>query len=140
MISDDIVALTEREGSFFALPAYPYLSLWPESVRMPLTVPEKELPSFSPNYDKRQLLLAENRIRFQDKQMQLGAVFLLGERVADSAAPVYRDSCSCAREVLVALVANSYATNMLDKNMRAQEFELLGRLVTSGSRLAIAAP
>ena len=128
VISDDIVALTEREGSFFALPAYPYLSLWPESVRM-LYGPKKKLPSFSPNYDKRQLLLAENRLRFQDKQIQLGAVFLLGERVADSAAPFVEKLP--AREVLVALVANSYATNMLDKNMRAREFELFGRLVTT---------
>jgi hypothetical protein len=128
VISDDIVALTEREGSFFALPAYPYLSLWPESVAM-LYGPNKELPSFSPNYDKRQLLLAENRLRFQDKQIQLGAVFLLGERVADSSAPFVEKLP--AREVLVALVANSYATNMLDKVMRAQEFELFGRLVTS---------
>jgi hypothetical protein len=128
VISDDIVALTEREGSFFALPAYPYLSLWPESVAM-LYGPNKELPSFSPNYDKRQLLLAENCLRFQDKQVQLGAVFLLGERVADSSAPFVEKLP--AREVLVSLVANSYATNMLDKDMRAQEFELFGRLVTS---------
>jgi hypothetical protein len=128
VISDDIVALTERDGSFFALPAYPYLSLWPESVRM-LYGPEKKLPSFSANYDKRQLLLSENRLQFQEKQIQLGAVFLLGERVADSAAPFVEKLP--ARDVLVALVANSYATNMLDKNMRAREFELFGRLVTT---------
>jgi hypothetical protein len=34
IISDDIVALSEREGAFFVLPAYPYLCLWPESVKM----------------------------------------------------------------------------------------------------------
>jgi hypothetical protein len=128
VISDDIVALVEREGSFFVLPAYPYLSLWPESVKM-LYGPEKNIPSFSANYDKRQLLLAENQLRFQEKQMRLGAVFLLGERVSDPAAPFVETLP--ARDVLVALVANSYATNMLDKNMRAREFEQLGRLVTT---------
>jgi hypothetical protein len=128
VISDDIVALVEREGSFFVLPAYPYLSLWPESVKM-LYGPEKKLPSFSPDYDKRQLLLADHRLRFQEKPMPLGAVFLLGHRVADPAAPFVETLP--AREVLVALVANSYATNLLDKNMRAREFELLGRLVTT---------
>jgi hypothetical protein len=128
VISDDIVALVEREDSFFVLPAYPYLSLWPESVKM-IYGPEKELPSFSANYDKRQLLLAENRLRFQEKQMRLGAVFLLGERVADPAAPFLERLP--AQEELVALVANSYATNLLDTDMRAREFELFGRLATT---------
>jgi hypothetical protein len=128
VVSDDIVALVEREGSFFVLPAYPYLSLWPESVKM-LYGSEKKLPSFSPSYDKRQLLLAENRLRFQEKPMPLGAVFLLGQRVADPAAPFVETLP--ARDVLVALVANSYATNLLDKSMRAREFESLGRLVAT---------
>ncbi len=128
VVSDDIVALMEREGSFSVLPAYPYLSLWQESVNI-LYGAEKIVPSFSPGYDKRQLLLAENRLRFQETQMPLGAVFLLGERVADPAAP-YVENLP-AGEALVALVTNSYATNMLDKNMRAREFELLGRLVTT---------
>jgi hypothetical protein len=128
VISDDIVALVERESLFFVLPAYPYLSLWQESVKM-LYGSEKRLPSFSANYHKRQLLLEENRLRFQEKQTPLGAVFLLGERVADPSAPFVETLP--AGEVLVALVANSYATNMLDKNMRACEFEVLGRLVTT---------
>ena len=32
ILSDDIVALAEHNGSFFVHPAYPYLCLWPESV------------------------------------------------------------------------------------------------------------
>jgi hypothetical protein len=126
VVSDDIVGLVERDGSFFVLPTYPYLSLWPESVKM-LYGPEKKVSSFSANYDKRQLVLAENRLRFQEKQMRLGAVFLLGERSADSAAP-FLETLSPG-ESLIALVANSYATNMLDKDMRAREFEVLGRLL-----------
>ncbi len=31
----------------------------------------------------------------------------------------------------MALVANTYSTSLLDKAMRAQEFELLGRVVAS---------
>ena len=128
VISDDIVAIVERANSFFVLPAYPYLSLWPESVRI-LYGPEKNLPSFSPSYDKRRLVLRENRLRFQEQPMPLGAVFLLGQRVADSAAP-FVESLP-ARESLLSLVANSYATSLLDKEMRAREFEMLGRLVAS---------
>jgi hypothetical protein len=126
VISDDIVALLEREGSFFVLPAYPYLSLWPESVKL-LYGADKELPSFSSNYDKRQLQLKENHLHFEETPMPLGAVYLLGPRVTDPAAPFVETLTP--REVLVALVANSYATNLLDKRMRAREFEVLGRLV-----------
>lgn len=128
VVSDDIVALAEREGSFFVLPAYPYLSLWPDAVEIVYGA-NKKLPSFSPNYNKRQLLLKENNLRFQEKPLPLGAVFLLGQRDADATAPFVETLP--AREVLVALVANSYATNLLDRNMRAREFESLGRLATT---------
>jgi hypothetical protein len=128
VISDDIVALLDRDASFSVLPAYPYLSLWPESVKM-LYGPGKNLPAFSPSYEKRQLFLAENRLKFQEAPVSLGAVFLLGHRVANTTAPFVETLA--APEALVALIANSYATNLLDKNMRSREFELLGRLVTA---------
>lgn len=128
VISDDIVALVEHDSTFFVLPAYPYLSLWSDSVNM-LYGPDKILPSFSPSYDKRQLLLAENRLQFQKKATPLGAVFLLGERTPEASAPFLETLP--ARDKLLSLVANSYATNVLDKEMRAREFGLLGRLVAS---------
>ncbi|MGH9700627.1 MAG: HPr kinase/phosphorylase, partial [Candidatus Acidiferrales bacterium] len=34
VLSDDVVALAERDGIFLVLPAYPYLSLWEDSVKM----------------------------------------------------------------------------------------------------------
>jgi len=126
VISDDVVAIVEREGAFHVLPAYPYLSLWPDSVKM-LYGPDKSLPTFSANWDKRVLSLAADRLRFEERSLPLGAIFLLGERSSDGAAPFLETPT--AQESLVALVANSYATGMLDKEMRAQEFPLLGRML-----------
>jgi len=128
VVADDIVALFEREGSFYVVPAYPYLSLWPDSVEIVYGA-DKKLPSFSPSYNKRRLLLEENKLRFQENPLPLGAVFLLGQRDRNAAVPVIESLPP--REVLIALLANSYATNLLDKNMRAREFESLGRLVTN---------
>lgn len=130
VISDDIVALSERDGVFLAFPACPYLSLWPESVNI-LYGPEKTLPSFSPHLDKRQLFLTKNRLRFAAEPQPLGAIFLLGERSADTAAPFVENLSP--REKLVSLVANSYATRLLDldKELRAREFEFLGRLLSA---------
>ena len=121
VVSDDIVALVERDGAFFVLPAYPYLCLWPDSVSI-LFGAEKRLPSFSPTWDKRQLTLSEHRLRFERQSLPLGAIFLLGERSADPAAPHLEPVLP--RESLLSLVADSYATNLLDKKMRANEFEL----------------
>ena len=126
VMSDDIVALGERDGTFSIFPAYPYLSLWPDSVGI-VYGPDKILPSFSPNYDKRQLLLAKNRLRFQEKPMPLGGIFLLAERSAENAAPCLENLTP--RESLFALLADSYATKLIDANMRVKEFEQLGRMV-----------
>jgi HPr Serine kinase C-terminal domain len=126
VVSDDIVALEERHGDYFVFPAYPYLSLWPDSVDI-LYGPDRTLPSFSPNYDKRQLLLAENRLHFEVRPLPLGALYLLGERSAEDAAPFVETLAP--RDSLLALVADSYATNLIDSDTRAKEFELLGRLL-----------
>ena len=126
VISDDIVALAERDGEFYVYPAFPYLCLWPDSVNI-LYGPGKTLPSFSPNYDKGQLLLGDNCLGFRDKPIPLGAIYLLGERSAEDSAPFVE--YPKPKESLLALVADSYAANLLDTNMRVREFELLGRLL-----------
>jgi hypothetical protein len=128
VLSDDVVAIVERAGAFDVLPAYPYLSLWPDSVEI-LYGPEKTLPAFSANWDKRVLSLTEDHLRFEEKSLPLGAIFLLGEKSSDGAAPFLETPR--AQECLVELVANSYATGMLDKEMRSQEFRLLGRMLAN---------
>jgi hypothetical protein len=128
VLSDDVVAIVERQGGFYVMPAYPYLSLWPDSVKL-LYGPKKNLPTFSVNWDKRVLSLAEDRLSFQKKPLPLGAIFILGERNSETAAPVLE--VPSAQDCLMSLVANSYATGMLDAEMRAQEFALLGRLLAS---------
>jgi hypothetical protein len=126
VISDDIVGLVEREGQFYVLPAYPHLCLWPESVQMLYGSPEA-LPRFTHDWEKRRLPLGEDGARFEDRTLLLEAVYLLGTRRAQ-AAPLI-DAIPSA-EALLALVANTYATNLIDRVMRADEFALLGRLVS----------
>jgi hypothetical protein len=128
VISDDVVALTERQGSFLVYPAYPYLSLWPDSVTMVYGA-DKKLPSFSSNWNKRLLSLAGNHLKFASEPLPLGAIFVLGERSSLRDAPFLEPLT--LKEGLLSLVANSYATNLLDADMRASEFEFLGRMLGS---------
>ena len=128
VISDDVVALTERQGAFYVYPAYPYLCLWSDSVTI-VYGPEKKLPSFSASWDKRLLSLAGNHLKFEAQALPLGAIFVFGERSALANAPLIESLNP--KESLLSLVANSFATNLLDNEMRAREFEFFGQMLRS---------
>ena len=129
VLSDDIVAVVEREAAFHAMPAYPYLSLWQDSVQA-LYGDGGRLAPFSANFSKRMLPLAtmpSGDLRFAREPALLDSIFLLGERSADTSAPFMKDLQK--REALISLVGNTYASNLLDDVLRAQEFAFLGRLI-----------
>ncbi len=125
VLSDDIVALIEREGTQYALPAYPHLCLWPDSVKM-LYGSSEALPRFVPDWEKRRLALGNEGARFEPRSLPLGAIYILGDRRPDPA-PFVEKMGPQAR--LISLVAETYASNLLDRGLRAREFALLGRLV-----------
>jgi len=127
ILSDDVVALAERGGSFYIHPAYPYLCLWPESVESLYGSPDA-LPQFSANYEKRCLSLGKQELRFAERALPLAAIYILGER-RDDPAPLIEELSP--QRAFLALVANTFATNTLDSGMRAKEFETLARLAPS---------
>jgi hypothetical protein len=127
IISDDIVGLVERDQRFYVLPAYPHVCLWPESVAM-LYGSVDALPRFLHDWEKRRLTLGEGGTRFESRTLPLDAVYLLEERRACAAAEV---STIPDGEALLSLVANTYATQLINRTMRGQEFAVLGRLVST---------
>ena len=127
VISDDIVALEERQGVFQVMPAYPHLCLWPDSVQMLYGFSEA-LPRIILDWDKRRLAVGDRGTRFDSRPLPLRAIYLLGDRTPDLTP--YVEAVPLKR-ALLALVANSFATTILDRDMRAREFAVLGRLVNS---------
>jgi hypothetical protein len=127
VISDDVAALAENAESFQVLPAYPHLCLWPDSVKM-LYGSTEALPRLIPEWDKRRLALGKNGTRFEGRPLRLGAVYLLGERRADSAPSL---EAVKPQDALLSLVADSFANKILDREQRAREFEVLGELVST---------
>ena len=125
VLSDDIVALAETAGDFQVLPGCPYLRLWPESVKMFHDAPEA-LPRIIPDGEKRRFVLGNERTRFQSGPLQLGAIYFLGERRPDPAPYV---ETIRAQAALLSLVADTYGNKILDRDLRAQEFGVLSRLV-----------
>jgi hypothetical protein len=127
VISDDIVALVEQAGAFHVMPAYPHLCLWPESVEVLYDSPEA-LPRLIPDWDKRRLAVGDRGTRFESRCLPLGAIYVLGERRPNPAPSI---EAIRPQSALLALVADTYANKILDQAMRAREFDVLGRLVTS---------
>lgn len=126
VLSDDIVALAERESEFQVLPAYPRINLWPESVKLLYGSPEA-LPRLTADWDKRCLNLGETGpARFEDRPLRIGAIYVFGNVTAVPEACVETISQKTA---LMMLVGNTYATNFLDVQQRADEFMVLSRLV-----------
>ena len=122
LIADDIVRIMERDGKFFAIPAYPYVSLWPQSAEM-ICGPDAKLPTLVPGFEKQRLAPSA----FQNSPLPIGTIFVLGERLSGENLPRIEELPP--RDQLLTLVANSYATRILSEKARAEEFQLFGRMV-----------
>jgi hypothetical protein len=127
VISDDIVALSEREGAFFVLPAYPFLCLRPESVKMLYESPEA-LPLFVSDWDKRRLELGNCGTRFESRELPLGAIYVLDD---PRPSPGPAIEMVQPQGALLSLLIETYANRVVDREMRAREFSILGQLAAS---------
>ena len=128
ILAEDVVTLDERGDRFLVRPAYPCIRLWPASVKA-LYGSETRLPKLTPNWDKRYLDLTERPEQFQQEPLPLAAIYQLTERRHDAAAPFVQPLDRS--EGLMSLIANTYATKLMDKQMRAREFELLTRVLNN---------
>lgn len=126
ILAEDVVTLDDRGDGFLVQPAYPCIRLWPESVAA-LYGEHNHLPRLTPNWEKRFLDLTQQPYQFHEGPLSLAAIYLLEERSESSAAPFVKQIPES--KALMSLVANTYATRLMDKVMRAREFEILGRLV-----------
>ena len=125
VLAEDVVTLDDCDDRFLVRPAYPCIRLWPASVKA-LYGTETHLPKLTPNWDKCYLDLTQ---QFQQESLPLAAIYLLDVRRDDSTAP--RVEPLDRAEGLISLVANTYATKLMDKGMRAREFELLNRVLNN---------
>jgi len=128
VLSDDIVALVECGHEFQTLSAYPRVNLWPDSVKL-LYGSEDALPQIMPDWDKRCLKVGEAEgTTFEERPLPVGAIYVLGQAAGASGEGVEIISQKTA---LMMLVENTYATNFLDAQQRAKEFEVLSRVVAT---------
>jgi hypothetical protein len=125
ILAEDVVTLDDRGDHFLVRPGYPCIRLWPASVKA-LYGSETHLPKLTPNWDKCYLDLKN---QFHAEPLPLAAIYHLGERRHDVVAPLVQSLDRS--EGLLSLIANTYATKLMDKQMRAREFELLTRVLNN---------
>jgi hypothetical protein len=135
VLSDDVVALREHPSGetdrvdaadlLHVIPAVPYLSLWPESVTMLYGSPYAA-PCFSSNWEKRRLGDQGGKVRFANRSLPLGIVYILDSRGPEPA-PYIEELAP--RTALIGLIGNTCATDIIDSELRAKEFGVLGCLV-----------
>lgn len=126
VIAEDVVALQESGGKFEAVPGYPRVCLWPESVKI-LFGSEDTLPQLTPVWEKRFLELDGKRAKFAPTKLPLGVLYLFAPRSNDESAP--RIEKVSPREALLELVQNTYMNWVLERQQRAAEFDSLCCLV-----------
>jgi hypothetical protein len=127
IISDDIAALVESDKGFSVAPAYPHVCLWPDSVEM-LYGSSEVLPRLTLVSEKRRLAPGDHGTRFESRPLPLAAIYVLGDRRPDPAPYVEAIRPQLA---LLALVADTFANKILDRDLRAREFAALGKLVST---------
>ena len=126
VLSDDVAVLADLGDRFLVQPGYPRINLWPDSVRT-LFGSEDALPRITPTWEKRYMTLDQNGGQFQSSPLPLGAIYILGEREAELTAPVIEEVVGS--EAIMTLVSNTYVNYLLDRDMRAREFDVLSRLL-----------
>jgi hypothetical protein len=126
VLAEDIVALEESGGEFRAVPGYPRVCLWPESVSMLLGRADA-LPQITPAWEKHYLELDGTRAKFSQAKLPPGAVYLIAPRSSEG--NTARVEKLNPREALLELVQNTYMNWVLDREQRAKEFDTLCRVV-----------
>ena len=126
VLAEDVVTLDDRDDRFLVRPAYPCIRLWPASAAT-LYGSRSALPPLTPNWDKCYLDLTQQSGQFERESRRLAAIYLLNERSDDPRAPFIEAVDSA--DGLMSLVANTYGTKLIDKQMRAREFDVLSRVL-----------
>jgi len=124
---EDITALRERQSVFWAAPGYPRVNLWPESAANLFGTPIA-LPKITPTWEKRFLSLDGHATKFENRERQLAAVYLLDVRSNGDDSPRIEDLS--ARDAALLLVQNTYMNYLLSKKQRAKEFDIIARLAS----------
>ena len=130
VLTDDIAVLQESERQVLVQPGYPRMRQWPSTLSVLPDLDPEALPRVVSLADKRYVELAPredgSRWQFHPEPLPLIGVYLLDSPSPAGTAP--RIDAMQPADGLIELVRNTYADYMLDREGRARDFALLGRV------------
>jgi hypothetical protein len=130
VLTDDIAVLKESEGRPMVQPGYPRMRQWPSTLSALPDLDPEALPRVVSLADKRYVELAPrgdgSRWQFCPEPLPLSGIYLLDAPGPAGTTP-HIDAMQPS-DGLIALVRNTYADYMLDREGRARDFTLLGRV------------
>jgi hypothetical protein len=127
VLCEDICVLQDLHARTHAVPGYPRIGLWPDSVGQ-LFSSADALPVIAEGWEKRFFQLDGQLASFAERPAPLGAIYLLASRSEAPTAPFIEPLSQ--REAVLALVQNTYMNYLLTKEQRATEFYAIANLVT----------
>lgn len=125
VLADDVVALRTTTDGLLAYPGYPRLSVWEDSSKA-IFGSAARLPRVSDVYRKHVVDLDGRGLPVCAQPLPVEAIFLLGGWTASRAVEIGLVS---ERDGLVGLAGNTYGAYLLDRDLRAREFEALTEVV-----------
>jgi len=130
VLADDVMVLEPAASGLLAYPGYPRLRLWPASVPA-LDSLGASIPSLPPDWGERRYHfdISGGVYTFQRAPLPLGAVYVLSPRSGSAGSP--HVEAVTGREVLMSLVTNTFAGRLLDREMRAREFDIFSQAAAS---------
>jgi hypothetical protein len=121
LLSDDMVRVDDCGPDLVAYPFQPKVNVWGDSAATLFGVGDGDA------YSKRSVDALEAGCRFQAVPVPIASVYVLAERAAGRRRPLVK--ALTARDGLIALVRHTHGGSMLNGGMRAQELDVLARLV-----------
>ena len=127
ILSDDLAPIRVLNDSFSVSPGYPRVCLWPRSVEI-LFGSANALPSITAGWEKQYLDLNSPGFQFCSRPLPIGAIYWLSGRVDAEDAPSI--SSVSTQEALITLLANTYRSDLPDRNLAAVDLRLFARLLS----------
>jgi hypothetical protein len=126
LLTDDILPVEDRNGTFLARPGYPQMRMWPDEAEHFLGGLE-DLPLVHPVVTKRRVAVGAGGFgAFHDAALPLGCIYL-PERLADGPVEIHEIR---PRDALIELVRHSFSSHLVEAvGLQPRRLDLFARLV-----------
>ena len=132
-LADDCLVLKQEGASLLAIPSYPGLRLWPESL-LALSENRTELPRVA-GYSSKRRLEAQDRFPFQAEPVAIERIYLLSE--AQSVVNIHPVA---PRDAVAELGKSTYVLDLERRDELTDKFQRLSSLATAPLFYRIAFP